>query len=297
MLSILIPTFEYDCSELVKSLHQQCEEIVKTTAFDYEIVVADDGSQTETWKKVQATLEALTCCTFIRLEENVGRSRIRNLLANRAQGDKLLFIDSHMDVISDDYIQHYLDTDADICQGGYRVERNDSMQGNLRYLYEYRARHLNRKRPDNVNANQDFHTSNFLVKRQLFLNHPLDESIRKYGYEDVLYGKQLKEKGIYVTSIDNPVGFSHFETNAAFVKKTEEAIGTLYELKDRIGGYSRLLAHAQRLKSWHLSGILCVIFSFLKQNMRENLCGSHPNLHVFDWYKLLLLMSYERANG
>lgn len=294
MLSILIPTFEYDCSELVKRLHQQCEARVKTTAFDYEIVVADDASQTDIWMKVKATLETLTGCTFMHLEENIGRSRIRNLLAKRAKGDKLLFIDSHMDIISDNYIQRYLETDADICQGGYQVERNDNMKGNLRYQYEYRARHLNRKHADNTDANRDFHTSNFMVKRQVFLDHPLDESINKYGYEDVLYGKQLSESGIHVTSIDNPVGFSHFETNASFVKKTEEAIATLYNIKDRIDGYSRLLAHVQRLKRWHLTGILCGMFSLVRAKMHENLCGPHPNLHIFDLYKLLTLLSFYR---
>lgn len=294
MLSILIPTFEYDCSELVIRLHQQCEERVKATVFDYEIIVADDGSQTDTWKKVKVTLEAHNGCSFIRLEENIGRSGIRNLLARQAKGDRLLFIDSHMDIIADDYIKRYLENEADICQGGYRVDRNDSMKGNLRYLYEYRARHLNRKHDDNTNANRDFHTSNFMVKRQLFLNHPLDESINRYGYEDVLYGKQLHESGISVTCIDNPVGFSNFESNKAFVRKTEEAIDTLYDIKDRIAGYSRLLTHAQRLKRWHLTGILCSVFSLTREKMRDNLCGPHPNLHIFDLYKLLLLLSIYR---
>lgn len=293
MLSVLIPTFEYDCSDLVTALHQQCESLTQNDQLEYEIIVVDDGSKGAVWQTVKATVESLNHCSFIRLEENIGRSRVRNFLAQRAQGERLLFIDSHMSIISTQYIQRYLTTDADICQGGYVVEEDDKWDDNLRYRYERRARQLNRKHNDDTETNHDFHTSNFMVTRQLFLAHPLDESIRRYGYEDVLYGKQLADCGIKVTNIDNPVGFAHFESNSAFVQKTEEAIATLYELRDRIDGYSRLLAHEQKLKRWHVAPLLRSIFSLTRQKMRDNLCGSNPNLRIFDCYKLLLLLSLD----
>lgn len=294
MLSVLIPTFEYDCSDLVTALHQQCESLTQNDQLEYEIIVVDDGSKGAVWQTVKATVESLNHCSFIRLEENIGRSRVRNFLAQRAQGERLLFIDSHMSIISTQYIQRYLTTDADICQGGYVVEEDDKWDDNLRYRYERRARQLNRKHNDDTETNHDFHTSNFMVTRQLFLAHPLDESIRRYGYEDVLYGKQLADCGIKVTNIDNPVGFAHFESNSAFVQKTEEAIATLYELRERIDGYSRLLTHERRLKRWIIAPLLCNIFSLTRQKMRDNLCGSNPNLRIFDFYKLLLLLSLDR---
>lgn len=294
MLSVLIPTFEYDCSDLVTALHQQCESLTQNDQLEYEIIVVDDGSKGAVWQTVKATVESLNHCSFIRLEENIGRSRVRNFLAQRAQGERLLFIDSHMSIISTQYIQRYLTTDADICQGGYVVEEDDKWDDNLRYRYERRARQLNRKHNDDTETNHDFHTSNFMVTRQLFLAHPLDESIHRYGYEDVLYGKQLADCGIKVTNIDNPVGFAHFESNSAFVQKTEEAIATLYELRERIDGYSRLLTHERRLKRWIIAPLLCNIFSLTRQKMRDNLCGSNPNLRIFDFYKLLLLLSLDR---
>lgn len=294
MLSVLIPTFEYDCSDLVTALHQQCESLTQNDQLEYEIIVVDDGSKGAVWQTVKATVESLNHCSFIRLEENIGRSRVRNFLAQRAQGERLLFIDSHMSIISTQYIQRYLTTDADICQGGYVVEEDDKWDDNLRYRYERRARQLNRKHNDDTETNHDFHTSNFMVTRQLFLAHPLDESIRRYGYEDVLYGKQLADCGIKVTNIDNPVGFAHFESNSAFVQKTEEAIATLYELRERIDGYSRLLTHERRLKRWIIAPLLCNIFFLTRQKMRDNLCGSNPNLRIFDFYKLLLLLSLDR---
>lgn len=295
MLSILIPTYEYDCSELVTALHQQCESLAQNEQFEYEIIVVDDGSNGDVvWHTVQNTIEALSHSTFIRLEDNIGRSRVRNFLAQKAQGDRLLFIDSHMSIISSEYVQRYLTTDAVICQGGYVVEEDVKWNNNLRYRYELRAQQLNRKHNDDTETNHDFHTSNFMITSQLFLSHPLDESIRHYGYEDVLYGKQLAECGIKVTNIDNPVGFAHFESNAAFVQKTEEAIATLYEIRKKMDGYSRLLTHERKLKRWHIAPLLRSIFSLTRQKMRDNLCGPNPNLRVFDFYKLLLLLSLDR---
>ena len=39
MLSILIPTYNYDCTQLVADLQQQAEQI----GINYEIIVADDA--------------------------------------------------------------------------------------------------------------------------------------------------------------------------------------------------------------------------------------------------------------
>ena len=40
MLSILIPTYNYDCSRLIRDLQAQAEQ----AGIDYEIIVADDAS-------------------------------------------------------------------------------------------------------------------------------------------------------------------------------------------------------------------------------------------------------------
>ena len=109
MLSILIPTFEYDCSNLVTALHQQCETMAMSERLDYEIIVADDGSHHPVWKTVQQTMQSLSHCTFARQEQNVGRSRIRNLLVQIAKGDLLLFMDQDGIVVNDDFVQKFVD--------------------------------------------------------------------------------------------------------------------------------------------------------------------------------------------
>ena len=104
MLSILIPTYNYDCTRLVSDLHQQAA----LSGIDYEIIVADDASPTYIYKEKNREINALPHCRLIELEENVGRARIRNLLADEAQYEWLLFMDADAEVIGPHYISNYL---------------------------------------------------------------------------------------------------------------------------------------------------------------------------------------------
>ena len=132
----------------------------------------------------------------------------------------------------------------------------------------------------------DFHTANFCVSRQVMLSHPFDERFRYYGYEDVLFGKQLRADHIAITHIDNPMGFCTFESNPDFVSKTEEGLRTLYQFQSELRGYSRLITLVEGI---HIPLILSLIrlshrlFSGL---IRHNLCGRHPSLKLFKFYKL-----------
>jgi len=290
MTSILIPTYNYDCCSLINDIHNQCEQLKSENGFEYEIIIADDCSNHPIWKNNQVLSVKLDNCRFIRSDKNMGRSKVRNWLARTAKGDQLIFIDSHMTILSDHYIKRYLLSGKDICQGGYLVQgTKDQWSGNLRYKYEKRSQSLNQKKIGNSD-NHDFHTSNFFIKRTLFLQHPLDESISRYGYEDVLYGKQLHDYGIVISSIDNPVGFSSFEPNDIFVNKTEESLITLNELRHQIEGYSRLLSITHKIFSLHLDTPLRWLFMICKKPMRKNLCSHHPYLVIFDIYKLLFFI-------
>ena len=81
-LSILIPTYNYDCSHLVLQLLEQLPE-------DAEIIVGDDCSA----EAIQLTTTDERVHIY-RPEHNLGRASIRNRLAKEAKGEWLLFIDS-----------------------------------------------------------------------------------------------------------------------------------------------------------------------------------------------------------
>ena len=125
-----------------------------------------------------------------------------------------------------------------------------------------------------------------MIKRNIFLQYPFDSRFYKYGYEDVLLGRQLSEAGIPITHIDAPVGFIEYESNAYFLKKTEEAMETLYQFRDNLQGYSPILTVANRLQGNPLGAIFRQLFKWKRNAWEANLVSSKPSLFIFKLYKL-----------
>ena len=285
-LSILIPTYNDICVTLVRDLLDQCND---ATGLDFEILVGDDGSTSKTSIDSNRQIDTLPHCRFIRRDENRGRAAIRNFLAREAQYAWLLFIDSHMSIIDAGFIEKYLshaDGD-DILYGGYRVVGDeDAHRGNLRWKYEVSCQEALTAENRAKNPYANFHTSNFCIPREVMLSHPLDERFTHYGYEDVLYGKTLKEAGIHIRHINNPVGFGRFEDNVKFLHKTEEALHTLHQFREEIGDYSRMLTIIKKIKHYHLLWIPRYLHIPLRPLLRRNLTGKHPSLKAFNLYRM-----------
>ena len=214
-ISILIPTFNGVCTSLVADLQRQAEAL----AVSYEIIVADDGSTDADTIAENRAVNQLPHCRYIEQPRNVGRAAIRNFLARQAQFDWLLFIDSDMTVVNDRYLSNYLsDQTADVIDGCVCIGGDaESLRHNLRYRYEKASEHEHTAERRRQAPYRDFHTANFLIRRELMRSHPFDDRFRYYGYEDVLFGKQLRQDRIAITHIDNPMGFCTFESNADFV--------------------------------------------------------------------------------
>ena len=291
-LSILIPTFNDRCKLLVRKLRQQAEAVHLT----YEILVADDGSTDEDVIRENSEISQWEHCQFLRQPRNIGRAAIRNYLAQMAQYPHLLFIDSDMTLLRSDYIYKYVAMEeADVVDGGIAVGGDaDALRGNLRYRYEKAAEQEHTADKRQKNPYSDFHTANFLIRRDIMLAHPFDERFRYYGYEDVLFGKQLRADHIAISHIDNPMGFCTFESNPDYIAKTEEGLRTLHQFRNELRGYSRLITLVEGI---HISLILSLIrlsYRLFGGFIRRNLCSSHPSLRLFSLYKLGYFLNIEK---
>ena len=307
-LSILIPTYNHVCTELVESLQAQASSLHN---LEYEILVADDGSTDISTIEGNRKINQLANCRYIKRETNVGRAAIRNFLAQQAKHPWLLFIDSNMDVILSEYLSNYLnqikEDNADledsihikygVIYGGYQIKRDDEtkerLKNNLRYIFESRGTQNGDYRERQANPYRDFHTSNFIVQRSIILKYPLDERFYHYGYEDVLWGKTLKDNHILIKHIDNPLGYDHFIGNMSFVSKTEESLRTLYQFREELEGYSKIIDYAQRLKRWHLSHLCQKLFPLFSLPIKARLTGNKPSILWFNIYKLLYYIHLE----
>lgn len=295
-LSILIPTFNDECLTLVRALLEQCAVLSDgNTAIDglsYEIIVADDGSTDATVRAHNSAIASYPHCKYIQRGVNAGRAAIRNFLAQQASCDELLFIDSDMTVIRKDYIYKYVNAMATdtVVYGGYDVPEQSALKHNLRYRYERSCRKAHTAEKRRKSPYLDFHTSNFMIPRNIMLTNPLDEQFRHYGYEDVAFGRCLQEKGIIISHIDNPLGFCRFEDNEKFVEKTEEAIRTLVEFSGQLYNYSRLLQTAERMSRLHVAGLFKLLMTPFEKPMRKALVKKNIPLAVLNIYKLMCLM-------
>ena len=283
-LSILIPTYNDLCVKLVDDLRQQAEE----ATIDYEILVGDDGSTNTAVVDENRKIDDWPHCHYLRHDQNIGRAAIRNFLVQEAHHDWLLFIDSDMSMVRQDYLAKYLTMgSAEVADGGVCIGGDpEALKGNLRYLYEKASEQEHTTEIRQKHPYHDFHTANFLIRRDLMSAHPFDERFRYYGYEDVLLGKQFRQSKVTITHIDNPLGFSTFEENTQFIIKTEEGLRTLHQFQADLRGYSRLLTLVEGI---HLPVILSLIRYWHKlfgKWERKNLCGPHPNLSLFKLYKL-----------
>lgn len=283
-LSIVIPTYNQECSQLAQALHSQAQQV---DGFRFEIIVAEDGSTDASTIAANSRIDQLSGCRHIVRQENVGRSAIRNFLAGEARYPWLLFIDSRMQLGSDTFLANYLSHSApDLVYGGYTVREDPLLRHNLRYLYErgYQERHpasMRRQAPY-----KDFHTSNFMVRKTLLEKCPFDERFQHYGYEDVLYGKQLEQLGAKIEHIDNPVLFDKFESNERFMEKTDEALATLRLFRDELSGYSRMIQLTDKLRRWHLLWAVRLSYRCFGQRWRQKCVGNDPSMRTFNLYRL-----------
>lgn len=285
-ISILIPTYNKVCVPLVASLQAQAEQL---PYFTYEILVADDGSTDKTTVNENRAINGIANCRYIERKENAGRAAIRNFLAMEAKYDWLLFIDSNMTVESPDYLVNYLNAEEhDVVYGGYKVETGrEDLKGNLRYIYECKAKQNSDHTLRQANPYGDFHTSNFMIRRSVMLAYPFDERFREYGYEDVLFGKTLKGNNIGITHVDNTLGYDNFTGNMGFVRKTEESLRTLHRFRQELQGYSKIISWASTIERAHAGGICRWIFPIASLPLKAKLTGKCPSLFLFNIYKLL----------
>jgi len=286
-LSILIPVFNYDCTALVDGLSRQSAAL-QAEGVRVEIIVAEDGSTNEAALHANAALTANPLCRYLPRRENVGRAAIRNYLAQQANMEWLLFLDCDMQLPDDRFLLNYLNSEGDeVIDGGFAVcPCPEQMGRNLRYSYEWSEMSHHGVAQRQANPYRSFRTTNFMIRRDIILAHPFDERFRHYGYEDVLFGKELHRHGIAISHIDNAMMLSDLETNDVFVSKTEEALRTLRRFRDDLRGYSQLLTVVDGI---HIAPVRWLIrlwhrlFGWLE---RRNLCGRHPSLRIFKLYKL-----------
>lgn len=285
-LSILIPTYNYDVSQLVLELHRQ--GIASTIPF--EITVYDDCSPTPV--KRNNEINTLSNATFTVLDKNIGRSAIRNKLAKDANFDTLLFLDADTEITRADFLSQYLTAlkpESQIIYGGITYQKEiPSPSEILRWHYGHAREALpvsERMKAPHLR----FLTLNFLIKKAVFDVLTFNEEIPNLRHEDTLFALDCKKNNINVAHIDNPVQHNGLESSETFLRKSMESVEALHMfVKEGLidANETALSKKAASLKKSGIARFVLVFYKRAKNTMRSNLLSKKPSLRTFDVYRL-----------
>ncbi|APY07703.1 hypothetical protein BWZ20_05070 [Winogradskyella sp. J14-2] len=276
MLSILIPTYNYNINPLVKELYKQANACNLT----FEIIIVDDASPQIKYNSQE--LRHLKHVSLKVLDKNIGRSAIRNVLANLATYQNLLFVDAGTFPKSKQFINNYLEVlEKDSVIGGMtHYKTKPKKPYTLRWLYT-------KKRETSLK--NTYTSANFFIKKSIIVSHPFDSGIKTYGYEDLLFFKTLESNNVTLQFINNPVIHDCDEDAITFIKKTEDALKNLHYFSvshpDLLHD-NKILRAFTRLKRLCLDRVFGMVIATTKPILLNNLNSSRPSLFVFDLYKL-----------
>ncbi len=290
MISVCIPVYNSRIDDLVKALYFQKTRL----KYLVEIVVIDDASQTE-YKENNRKLRKYID-NYVELQDNIGRSSIRNLFLKHVSSQYLLFIDCDSGIMDSGFLQTYLSvlnsSDRSVIVGGsiYSEKKplNDKL---LRWGYGIKIE-SKESVIRNLQPYSSFKTNNVLIPKDVLENIPFEESLTGYGHEDTLMGYQLKKAGVPVIHIDNYVINKDLDTNEEFLNKSAEAVESLFIILDIVKGDREFVDDVKLLvwvrKLYHIKlhalieGVLNIIMPFAEFYLRKG----YPSMFMFSLFKL-----------
>ena len=294
MLSILIPTYNYNAYPLVEELHKQCIEL----GIVFEILCQDDASKSAL-NINNEKINSLSNCNFISLEKNVAHRQNRNLLAKRAKYEYLLFLDGDSIVINSHYIKNYINNlkEYDVIYGGrLHPENYPSNQQILRWKYgkfiEDKLAKDRLKKPYKCLL-----FNNTIIKKECFNKVKFDTEITLYGHDDTQLSYQLSLIPSKIHHIDNQIKHGDIDSNEVYINKTKNSIKSLlvlYASKKIDYRYVSLLKLYVFLKTTKLHLIALLFYKIFKNTMTKNLVSNNPSLIVFNLFRISYMCSLKQ---
>lgn len=294
LISILIPTYNYNCSLLVQQLKKEMANL--STSF--EILIGDDASQPHFVDALKA-LESEQC-KLILSSKNIGREANRLNLAHQANYNHLLFMDADVFPADKNFLkewvnQIHLNKKYDVIFGGitYAEElppKNQQLRWKYGHKYEKQSLENRRKNPY-----LSIVTGCLLIQKEVFIKHTsLAEAI--YGL-DILLSYNLKNSEAIVKHIDLPVIHQGLEDNLSFIAKIEESWKLIVNLEEKgliTKDYRSIQKHYQVYKQYKLAFILSLLFPLLEP-ISIFMANKKASVFWLDVYRLCLFCYLKSA--
>jgi glycosyltransferase involved in cell wall biosynthesis len=289
MISILIPTYNYNTLPLVQELYNQ----IVLENIEFEIIVQDDASPINENTEINSKISQLENCHFVRNESNLGRGQNRNSLVTKARYNWVLLMDSDMYPKSKNFIKLYLKSiqkeEKQAVFGGIiyfdEKPKDDEV---LRWIFGKNREEI----PLTKRLTSPYHytlISNILIKKELLTAYPFDSEIYNYGYEDIVFILGLKNNNIPITHIENPAFHLNLEKSTIFLEKFHSSLQNLKLVIDRgiiHYGDTALTSTYLKIEKLKMIKLAVFLFKFFKNRLTQNLLSNNPSIFFFDVYRL-----------
>lgn len=285
MLSILIPTYNYDITDLAKVLHEQIQDI----NYSVEVLFLDDFSSASHLSKANHTVCEAYGFSYKTNNKNVGRTATRQQLALMASHELLLYLDADVIPQNKNFLKVFEvpSQTHDLTFGGIAYDQHPPTKDRiLRWIYGKKRE--TRGLPERLKVPYlSIISGCFLVKKKVFIMHnPSNDNC--YGH-DVIFTYQLRKTKVSVKHIDNPVIHKGLETNLEFISKTLNGLDNLYkfEKEELIPDDFRPIQKTSKwLRENGLNGLFAAFMKPLEKIILKNLNSGRPSLFLFDMYRL-----------
>jgi len=289
MLTLLIPIFNFDVRKLVFELHSQALK----ASIPFEIILLDDNSTVD-FKQKNRVLAELAHVIYEELPQNIGRSKIRNLLFSKAQFEYCLVMDCDAKIYSSSFLSEYIKRcrgKVVVCGGIlYESECLDASKYlRLHYGLQRESRTVSER---NRNPYHSFSTFNFLLAKNIIKDIHFDETISNYGHEDTMFGLALQNEHITVIHIDNPLIHIGIEQNEIFLNKALQGVRNLHSLLQNQNGpiylnrHITLLNYHKKISNLGIKPVFHFLYTVFHSSLEKRLIRNGKNLFYFDILRL-----------
>ena len=290
MISILIPTYNYNITALVTELHKQAT----SENIPFEIVIIDDGSTNQGIITQNNTVNTLPFTTVITSQTNNGRTYTRQLLAEKASYSWLLFLDADVLPKKNDFINKYylsIKKTFDVVYGGIAYQnKKPNPEQILRWKYGSRKENISAFKRNKTPYKTGV-SANFLIKKEtfLFVNAKLD--YHAYGLDNY-FSSLLKTNNNTVLHINNNVYHLGLEKSTVYLQKVTRSMNTLlmlYKKGEITTHQNQLLTIFIRCEKFKLNYLLSTFYKCFSINMKKNLISKSPSIFLLQLYKISYL--------
>jgi len=285
MISVLIPTHNYNVYPLAKALEVQ----FLNSKITYEIICRDDLAIDSLIENEKINL--LKHATFVFVKKGNGLSENRNKLASIAKYDYLLFIDGDSALPDKSFIDRYLSViknNIDIIYGGRIHPKTVLKHQKLRWKYGRLREDLTALERGKDKYKYLFF-NNTLIKREFFNTIGFEKSITQYGHEDTILAYKISLKKASVIHINNPVLHNDIDSNITFLNKSKhslENLNTIYKtnlIDYRFITFLKIFSKIKKFKLHYLAALFHVLFASL---LEKQLTSKRTLIFIFNLFRL-----------